>query len=424
MAKIVLNTFGSFGDLHPYLAIAIELKRRGHETTLATAEIYRQKIEAEGIAFAPVRPDLGELMDNAEFLKRLWDPKKGTQYLLRDFLLPKVEDAYADLAPVCVGADLLITHFASYAGPIVADVQKLKWLSVALQPLIFFSKYDPPVFAEIAWARHLYPLGPWVFENLMKLAALQTKGWVGPLMDLRRKLGLPSGGNPMVDGQFSPYGTLALFSRYFAEPQADWPAKTTVTGFVSYDKRGEGFGPTHDKTELDRFLDEGAAPIVFTLGSSAVMAAGRFFEESIKAAKSLGMRAVLLVGKGDELPRSGDRSIYITDYAPYSELLPRAAATVHQGGIGTMAQALRAGRPMLIVPWAHDQPDNAERCRRLGVGRTLRRNTYRSGLVARNLKQLLSDHSYAEKAKTIAQNLAAEDGLKTACDAIEASVSS
>ncbi len=422
MAKIVLNTFGSFGDLHPYLAIAIEMKKRGHQPLVATAEVYRKKIEAEGIAFAPVRPDLGELMSQTEFLKLLWDPKHGTEYLIRDYLLPAVTQAYEDLAPACEGTDLLFTHFAAYAGPIVAEVQKLRWMSIALQPTIFFSKYDPPVMAAAPWAKHLYSLGPWVFASMMKLGEIRTTPWVRPLLDLRETLGLPRCPNPMIKGQFSPYGTLALFSEHFAKPQPDWPSNTVVTGFVSYDKLGEGFGLTPNKTGLDKFLDAGAPPVIFTLGSSATMAAGRFFEESIMAAQKLGVRAVLLVGKTDEPPRCGDASIYVTDYAPYSELLPRGAATVHQGGIGTTAQALRAGRPMIVVPWAHDQPDNAERCCQLGVSRLIGRGKYRADLVARELGQLLNDASYGQKAKTIAQRLAAEDGLKTACDAIEANV--
>jgi UDP:flavonoid glycosyltransferase YjiC (YdhE family) len=227
----------------------------------------------------------------------------------------------------------------------------------------------------------------------------------------------------LIHGQFSPFGTLALFSEQFAKPQLDWPADTTTTGFVSYDKAGEGFGLSPNQSELEKFLAAGPAPVVFTLGSSAVMEAERFFEESMEAAKKLGVRAVLLAWKKDKLP-SSDNSILITDYAPFSQLFPRASVVVHAGGVGTVGQVLRAGRPMLVVPWAHDQPDNAERCRRFGVALTVQRNRYRAGIVAGKLSGLLNNPSYGQKAKTIAQSLATEDGLKTACDAIEASVSS
>jgi len=417
VSRIVLNPFGSFGDLHPYLAIAIELKRRGHQAVVATSEIYRAKVEAEGVEFAAVRPDLGELMGQEGFLKLLWDAKNGTKHLMRDYLLPKIAESYADLLPVCEGADLLLTHFAAYAGPVVAEVRKMRWMSMVLQPTVFFSKYDPPVLAPAMWARHLYGLGTWVMPAMMKVAELEMASWVQPLLELRERVGLARGMNPLTHGQFSPYGTLALFSHHFAEPQRDWPAHTETTGFVHYDKPGEGFGLSANTGELQRFLDAGPAPVVFTLGSSAVMMAERFFEESIAATKKLGVRAVMLAWKPDRLGAVDD-SILITDYAPYSELLPRAAVTVHAGGIGTIGQALRAGKPMLVVPWAHDQPDNAERCRKLGVGRTVSREAYRAERVARELDRLLNDQSYADKAHAIAQKIASEDGLKTACDAI------
>jgi UDP:flavonoid glycosyltransferase YjiC (YdhE family) len=385
---------------------------------IATSEVYREKIQAEGIEFAAVRPDVGELLGQTEFLNKLWDAKHGSKYLLRDYLLPRVEEGFEDLSAACEGADLLLTHAAAYAGPIVAEVRKLRWISIALQPAIFFSTYDPPVVAPALWARRLYWLGRWVFATMLEAARWETGRWARPVFRLREKLGLPRGRNPVLEGQFSPYGTLALFSHHFARPQPDWPVNTKATGFVSYDKRGEGFGAASDGGELERFLGAGAAPVVFTLGSSAVMAAGRFFEESVKAVTKLGMRAVLLVGKTEKPPRVESGSIYVTDYAPFSELLPRAAATVHQGGIGTVGQALKAGRPTIVVPWAHDQPDNAARCRRLGLSRTVRRDEYRWEGVARELDRLLGDGRYAARAREMAERLAEEDGVSAACSAL------
>ena len=145
VARIVLNTFGSFGDLHPYLAVAIGLKQRGHQAVIATSEVYRAKTQGEGLEFQPVRPDVGELLGNEEFIQRLWDPKRGTEYLIRDYIMPRVAQGFEDLSAVCKGADLLLTHAVGYAGPLVAESQKLSWLSIALQPAAFLSAYDPPV---------------------------------------------------------------------------------------------------------------------------------------------------------------------------------------------------------------------------------------------------------------------------------------
>jgi rhamnosyltransferase subunit B len=151
LARIVLNTFGSLGDLHPYLAIAMELRRRGHTAIIATSEVYRSKVEAENVGFAPVRPDIGELLEDAVLMEKILHPRRGSEYLLRDYLLPRIENAYEDLDIACAGADLLVTHVAGYAGPIVAERRGLPWISIALQPAIFFSAYDPSVLAPAPW---------------------------------------------------------------------------------------------------------------------------------------------------------------------------------------------------------------------------------------------------------------------------------
>jgi rhamnosyltransferase subunit B len=166
VARIVLNTFGSLGDLHPYLAIAIRLRSRGHEAVIATSEVYRRKILAEGIRFAPVRPDVGLIMDDAEFIARLWDRRRGGEVLFREYLVPHIEQSYEDLLDACHGADLLLTHTAGLAGPIVAELLRLPWLSVALQPLVFFSSHDPPVLSGAEWVRHFYQLGAFPFQRL------------------------------------------------------------------------------------------------------------------------------------------------------------------------------------------------------------------------------------------------------------------
>ncbi len=419
MARIVLNTFGSLGDLHPYLAIAIELQRRGHSTIIATSEVYRSKIEAENIGFAQVRPDVGELLGNAALMDKIMHPRRGSEYLIRDYLLPQVENAYEDLNSACAGADLLVTHVAGYAGPIVAEIRKLPWVSIALQPAIFFSTYDPSVLAPAPWFRHFQNLGRWPFVALHALIKQHVKLWTGPIVRLRKKLGLPASSiNPVLEG-FSPFGTLALFSPRFARPQPDWPPNVRMCGFVFYDKRDAQSAPDPGLAE---FLKSGPAPMLFTLGSSAVMHPGSFYEESAAAARKLGIRALLLAGNYSPKQTSGD--VFVTDYASYSGIMPRVAASVHSGGIGTCAQALRSGRPMLVVPWSHDQPDNAERLRKLGVSRTIERSRYTAANASQELDHLLNEPNYETSATQIARELAKEDGLGATCDSLESIVCS
>ncbi len=421
VARIVLNTFGSLGDLHPFLAIAIELRNRGHEAVVATAEVYRDKVVAEGIGFAPVRPDLGQMLDNTELLAQVWDARSGTESLLRKVIFPSVEASFEDLSAASRDADLLITHSAGYAGPIAAEFLKKRWLSVVLQPMVFFSTFDPPAFGQAPWLKHFYRLGRWSPRLVHQIAKRQVRRWSKPIHDLRRRLGLRRMKNPVFEGQFSSDGTLALFSRHFANPQPDWPRRVTVTGFVFYDRLGIGLvsNSVSNGQALTEFLAGGPPPVVFTLGSSAVMHPGSFFAESLGAAEQLGVRAVLLAGRFAPPPRLPP-SIFVTDYVPYGQLLPRAAVTVHQGGIGTTAQALLAGKPMLVVPWAHDQPDNAERVRKLGVGSTLNRARYTGARAAAAIRQLLDQTHYAESAARLRNCLVEENGRAAACDRIEA----
>lgn len=413
--------------MNPYLAIAIGLRERGHHAVLATSEVYRQKVQAEAVEFAPVRPDVGELLHQPELVKKLWHPKRGSESLIRDYILPRLNESYEDLVSACRGADLVLTHVAGYAAPIAADALKIRWVSLVLQPLVFFSAYDPPVIPGAAWLRYSYPFGPAAFRALMTGAELQLKSWAEPIVRLRERAGLaPTKANPLLRGQFSPTGTLALFSRAYAAPQPDWPPGTQQTGFVFYDRQGRIRGAADDAfsagDHLERFLSAGAPPVLFTLGSSAVTHPGTFFRESLAAAQAAKARAVLLTGpvEATDLPPVIPDSIFLASYVPYSQIMPRVAAIVHQGGIGTTAQALRAGRPMLVVPWAHDQPDNAARLAKLGVSRTAPRNRYRAARVARELSRLLNDTEYERSATQIAQKIGRDDGLTAALDAVEA----
>jgi rhamnosyltransferase subunit B len=414
-SRIVLTTFGSLGDLHPYLALAVELKARGHQVALATHEYYRAKIEAEGIGFFPVRPEATP--DDRELMAFAMDIKKGPERVLRDIVLPVLPESYADLLAASRGADLLVSHPLTFAAPLVAAVLGIRWASVVLSPIGFFSAFDPPVIPPHPWAVRLRVLGPRVNGWFMDFGRRTVLPWTEPVGRLRAELGLPPGGNPIFEGQHSPDLVLALFSPLLGEPQPDWPRQTVQTGFTFYDRHG---GPAELPEVVEEFLAAGEAPLVFTLGSAAVLSPGTFFAESAAAAQKLGRRAVLVGAEpSGEEPSGLPASILAVQYVAYSRIFPRAAAIVHQGGIGTVGQALAAGRPMLVVPFSHDQPDNAARLVRRGVARTLRRGRYTAARAAAELRPLLADGSYAERAAAAGEHVRREDGLGTACAAIE-----
>jgi UDP:flavonoid glycosyltransferase YjiC (YdhE family) len=272
------------------------------------------------------------------------------------------------------------------------------------------------VLAPAPFLAGLARFGSWYGRMTVALARRATNGWMAPVYELRRELGLPGGGHPLFEGQYSPALTLALFSRVLAEPQPDWPPHVRITGFVFYN------GPDGLPPELETFLNAGSPPVVFTLGSSAVAAAGRFYDESLAAIRRLGIRAVLLTGgfEQNRPPGAVSDGVLFVDRAPHQLLFSRAAAVVHPGGAGTLGQALRAGKPMLIVPHAHDQPDNASRAKRLGVAEIVTPRKYRGPRIARELGRLLTEARYAARAAEAAAAVRSEGGASAAAAAIGA----
>jgi rhamnosyltransferase subunit B len=413
--RIVLTTFGSYGDIHPYMAIATELRARGHRAVIATSELYREKMQTAGLDFVPVRPHIPPPQEqDAAMMEKVMNPKSGSGFLLNEMLFPFVRDGYEDLLHAIDGADLLLTHPISLAGPLVAQKTGIPWVSSVLAPASFMSAYDPPVPPFWAWMRHVQLLGPRAtaafFGQIKKY--YRNKSYE----EFRRELGLPDRGNPVFEGQHSPTLILALFSALFAAPQPDWPPQTRVTGFAFYDGRNELRMPP----ALTKFLDEGPPPIVFTLGSSAVWVARDFYRESIAAAKLLNRRAVLLIGDERNQPQEAlPADIIAVDYAPFESLLARAGAMVHHGGVGTTSQGLRAGIPTLIVPFAFDQPDNAAHAAQLGGSRTLPRAKYRASRVASELDILLTKPEHASNARATGKLLQKENGAAVSVDLIE-----
>ena len=422
MKKIVINTFGSFGDVHPYVAIALELKRRGHRPVIATSEIYREKMDALGLELYPVPPDLPGYDKPDEvrrMVERLMDPKQGPERVFTEFMNPYLPAQYEALKEATRDAALFVTHVLSLVGPPLVEKTGVKWVSTVLAPISLFSNYDPPVFPNAPWVTHVLRLHPSVSRALMRVARWKLDQLAAPLYELRAGLGLKRGGNPMLEGQHSPRMVLGLFSSVIAPREPDWPANTRVTGFPFYDRRDRAGDASGLEPALEEFLNEGEPPVDIPLGSSAIWAAEDFYSESIKAAQALGVRALLLIGEERNRPARLPEGIAAFEYAPYGELLPRARAVVHQGGIGTTAQGLRAGIPSLVVPFSHDQFDNGSRVARTGAGRWLARSKYNAATAARELRAMLTNESYTSRAAEVGRQVRSEDGAVTAADAIE-----
>lgn len=419
--RIVLATGGSLGDLHPFIALGRALQAQGFRAGIATAIDYRDKIEAEGLAFHEVGPSVERLQqDTGLDLGGLTAAiARSDRFLFGDILLPYAGDAVRQLLAVTEGAAAVVGSTLAIGAQMAAEHWRIPGVAVSLQPTMVFSRHDPPFLPAAPWLKPATG-GPqlWLNDLTRALGRMSTARWTGPMNAIRGSLGLPpTTDNIIFDAGRSADLSLGLYSPLLSPRQPDAAPNFHVVGYAPYDS--ETGGPPALSSELEGFLRASAPPLVFTLGSAAVHIPGDFYVESLKAARRLRRRAVLLVGPDGDLSVAGDDpDIHVARYAPFSLLLPRAAAVVHQGGVGTVHQALRSGRPQLVVPYLGDQYDNAARVVRLGCGATLARGRYRGEAVARVLGGLLEEPAVVARAEALAGPARAEDGAGVAADRI------
>jgi rhamnosyltransferase subunit B len=414
MPRVILATLGSLGDLHPFIALGLALKRHGADVLVACAAEYQSKVEAAGLAFASMRPSFADMQRDLGMDRRqITDAVVAhSDFLFRELIVPSVRASYEDMYELIAGADMILTSSLCIGARMAAERRAIPWIGIVLQPLLFMSAYDPPVIPKAEWLTPLLrALGPGATRLALGAIKLALGAQLKPVSALRREIGLPpTSRNPVFEGQFGEEGAIGLYSTLLGQCRPDYPTPSAIVGFASFDSE-TGQVVTLDP-ELERFLGAGAAPVVFTLGSLVVNSPGSFYRESLAAARGLGKRAVLLVGE------TALADVHVCAYAPHSLLFPRAEAIVHQGGIGTLAQALRSGRPQLIVPFFGDQLDNASRAVNLGAARRIAPRRYTARSAARELSHLTMSGDYGRCAGAIRDRLVGENGAAEAARVI------
>lgn len=417
--KILLATFGSLGDLHPFIALAHALQREGFRPVVATTPIYADFIRSEGLDFAPIRPDIDDALariglDIAGVARAM---ARDEGFLFQRVIFPFLRENFDDLVAAGQGCAAIVAHSLAFAGRLAAEALGLPLVNVVLSPLLTYSPHDPPMGngSPFVWTpRSGLALGYnrallWAFGHAMGL-------WAAPLRKFRREIGLPKKqGYDLMFSRASAAATIGLYSPLLAPPQ---PGGPIVAGHSFHDRYSAGGVRKVDALapELEAFLCEGPAPIVFTLGSFVALDNAAHYRDCVEAAAALGRRAVLLAPdeEVEALRRVEAPGALVTGYAPHSLVFPRACVVAHHGGVGTAGQALRAGKPQLVTPFLGDQHDNAERLRRLGVARAVRGDRVSAAALARELGPLLRDGGYAERAAEAAGRIGGEDGAAAA----------
>jgi sterol 3beta-glucosyltransferase/vancomycin aglycone glucosyltransferase len=419
--KIGIQTWGSHGDIRPFVALAKGLQAAGHEVTLVitcvdsdryTALQAPSPVDLQVVA-SPVVADRSTLERCGAAIVGERNAIRQTQLAIEYFLLPAEAEMYRASERLCAANDLVIGHYFLYTLGAAAEKLGRPCVSVALAHGAVPSAFQPPQGVPDLGAfsnRLAWRLGKWVLNRAFK-----------PYPDrLRAQHGIPAAGD-MVDTVWASEAlTLLAISPVLCEPQSDWPAHYRVCGALdTSDSVVEGTVPE----QLRSFLSAGAPPVYMTLGS---MMAGSDEKQTlallVSAVRAASVRAIVQTPSWAPLGFDSDNQLHFISAAPHASVFPHCSAVLHHGGAGTSQAALRAGVPSVVVAHTAEQELWGRELQRLGVAGApiARRNATAPGLASA-IRQVVQSDPMRQTAKSLGARMADEDGVATAVRLIEES---
>jgi len=360
--NIIIAAAGSDGDINPMIEVSQELASRGHNIAFVSNEHYRSKVQALGLRFVPLGDEV--LFKQALAEPDLWHPTRSFSGVWRHMreTLQIGYDVLAQTLDDFGGDATIIATTMAISARILQEVRGVRLVTMHLSPCCILSRQAPPAGPGFTpdekmpkWLKDLYidTIEKFVIDRVM----------LKDLNRFRKKLRLKPIKNAMGKWIHSPDSVVCAFPQWFAQPQTDWPPHTVCTDFPLYSVK-----PNEKISQAtEDFLQRGAPPIVFTAGSA--MAHSRaYFAKALKVISEQKIRSIFVSRFTDQIPADLPEYVHHSHYEPFDLLFKNAAVIAHHGGIGTTAQALNAGKPQLILPFGHDQFDNAARVVKLGCG--------------------------------------------------------
>jgi rhamnosyltransferase subunit B len=411
--KALLVTMGTYGDMHPYVGLGLRLKQRGHDVVVVSNRHFQQLFNGHGLEFIGLKTSgsFHEFIGNPD----LCDPARAWIAAGKWATLEPMREIYQVIAENYVAGNTVVAApYGSFGSRIAREKLGVPLATVLLCPNDLRSLYRTPVFPK-----------PMVLHDWVPRISKRIQFWlmdrlvvdriVGPATNaFRRELELPPLRGFLSGWCFSPDRIIGFFPDWYSPYQPDWPRQTVLTGFPRWDP---GI-PLQEHRELYDFVAGGDPPLVFTPGSYNRYGEG-FLHAAVECCASLGRRGILLTRYRDQLPKVLPQEVMHFEYAPFDSLLPHAAALVSHGGIGTVAQALAAGVPQILMPIAFNQPDEAVRLKRLGVADFIHPKHFSGLLLTKKMRALISSALVAERCRDLAERFHNVDPIEQACQLLE-----
>jgi sterol 3beta-glucosyltransferase len=408
---VTVLTYGSRGDVEPFVALGRGLLQAGHSVRLAAPQAFESFVTAHGIDFVGLPGDPDRLV------RDLVDEAGGNWWrmtaVMSRFVVPLAVRVSEQARGACDGAEIIVHSFLlTAAGHQAARELGVPDVSAQFFP-VFASTAEFPgvVFPDLPLGASYRRFSHWVIAQTFWQGGRILYGWVR-----KSNPELP----PLTGWPFSPQNErrpslLYAFSPAVVPPPADWPGDAHVTGYWFLDEPGDWQPPR----KLVDFLDAGPAPVSISFGSTATRHPGELAETVTEALVASGQRGVL-VGAGwasNDLPES----ILALETVPYGWLFPRMSAVVHHGGAGTTGAGLRSGVPNIVVPFTSDQPFWGRRVHELGVGpKPIPARKLSAERLASALVEATSSAKMRANAEEVGKRIRAEDGVSRAIEVIEA----
>ncbi len=407
--KILFPTLGSYGDVYPLLTLGRNLQHRGHEPIIVANPIYQSIVLKAGLDFIP----LGQAQDYYDEINdpNIWHPTRGFQLVVEYGILRMLRPLYEIIRQFDPVDTIIVSSAFLFASHIAHESHGYRFCTFHLQPSLIRSAVAPPVLSNPA-------LPAWTPAWLVKAYYQSMDRFfidrlLAPVNVFRKELGLPAITRFFAHWIHSPQLNLGLFPDWFAPPQTDWPTNTRLTGFIPHK-----IEESHLSEASKQFIQAGEPPLVFTAGT-AMLHANQFFESAILASQILSRRAILLSRLRGQIPLHLPENIHYAEFEPLNQLLSLSSAFIYHGGIGSLAQAMAAGVPQLIMPMSLDQPDNAARIKKLGVGDSIIPGKFKPKNVAEKLAALLNNPRLQENCRQFARCVDFEKATRDTCNLIE-----
>lgn len=417
--RVLLITWGSRGDIQPFVALGETLRTAGHDVVLCASASAKSLAESRAITFAPLYDVVGDFLRDPDVREALETNLRGlrgtllTAKIMRVFR-PAAARMHDDMARAATehGADIVV-HQPGAPGREIAEKLGVPAVPVCLSPIWVPTTAFPNPLLPYATPKALNRLTYlwtrlwfWGFNGSLGRWRAQTLALSSP----RRRR------DPLRRPDGSPATVLQAFSRHLLPASSSYPSRVHTTGYWYLPAPSEWTPPS----DLVEFVESDAPPLYIGFGSSLGTEPAEAGRIVAAAVRRTGVRAVIGIASGGIRIDSPGSEVFCLDEAPFDWLFPRMAGVVHHGGAGTTGLALVAGRPQLICPQSPNQSFSARRLPACGVAAP---SIYQRDLtvdrLATAIAQLTSDQRLARQAEELAHRVRAEAGATAATRILE-----